>query len=425
MVDNKYTNKLLVAIVIMILPLLLSFHLVRGLPYSILTMGCFVVAIIYCNISNGRLIQGKFNKDLLLIIFLFVFFQFLAIVNGYILDHFLVTNDIFNMLGKAIMLYTFVVIPLDQSISKNALANFTKKFTLLSFFICLFNVLDNIGIIVRFFSITNSYQFNVTGVFANRNQFGAFMFISIVAHTYYNTMKSPSNFDYAVYLLQFSNLILSMSRGAMLATCIFLFAYWGIHKHFISRHLILSIVVFGIVCIFFAKSGLWAFVQKNIIRSEVGNSGRSDVWLMGLGIANDTPLSLLVGQGLFHGVSKAQSSGMSFDQFHSFYVDTIVSGGIIEFLFLIALFTYIIFKVKKSLNHEIKWVCLASLLGYLSLCFFESDSVMSVGYVDMINTIFFVTVPLLISKIENNESAEDEPSFNIEFGKGKQVGEYY
>lgn len=32
---------------------------------------------------------------------------------------------------------------------------------------------------------------------------------------------------------------------------------------------------------------------------------------------------------------------------------------------------------------------------------FESDSVMSVGYVDMINTIFFATVPLLICNIEN------------------------
>lgn len=415
MVDkNKYTNKLFAAIVIMILPLFLSLHLVRGLPYSILTMGCFVVAIMYCNLSNGRIIQGKISKNFLLIIILFVVFQFFSIVDGYILDHFLVTNDFFNMVGKAIMLYTFVVIPLGQSISKNALINFTKKFTLLSLFICIFNVIDNINTIVHFFNITNSYQFNVTGVFANRNQLGAFMFISIVAHTYYNTMKLPSSFDYAVYILQFSNLILSMSRGAMLATCIFLFAYWGIHKHFITRHLLLSIVAFGMVCILLTRSGLWGFVQKNIIRSEVGNSGRSDVWLLGLRIATRKFSTLFIGQGLFHGVSIAQSSGMSFDQFHSFYVDTIVSGGIIELLFLIALFSYIIIKVNKSLNQELKWVCLSSLFGYFSLCFFESDSVMSVGYVDMINTVFFVTVPLLISQIDNNDSNEGKPSLSIE-----------
>lgn len=398
---NNYTNKLLSAIIVMILPLFLSFHLVHGLSYSTLTMGCFIIAIVICNFSGGRILRGEFSKDFLVLFVLFIFFQFVAIVNGYLIDSFLLPNDIFNMFGKAIMIYTFVVIPLGQSISNNDFREFAERFTLLSFIICIFNVIDNISTIVNFFNISNSYQFTVTGVFANRNQFGAFMFIGIVAHTYLISMKATSKFDYIVYTLQFTNLILSMSRGAMLATGVFLLFYWGLHKHFITRHPLFSIFSFGTICIFGANSGIWGFIQRNIIRSEVGNSGRSDVWLLGLRIANRKFSSLFVGQGLFHGVSIAQSSGMSFDQFHSLYVDTIVSGGIIELLFLIALFSYIVIKVVRSSNGDLKWVCLSSLIGYLTLCFFESDSVMSVGYVDMINTIFFATVPLLICNIEN------------------------
>ena len=400
--EKNYTNNLLYAIVVMIVPLFLSFHLVKGLSYSILTIGFFLIAIIICNVKDGRIIIGKFSKECMLLIVVFIFFQFISITNGYIIDGFFITNDFFNMIGKAIMIYTFIIIPLGQSVSLKEFCEFTKRFTIISIFICLFNIFDNFNLIIHFFDISNSYQFNVTGVFANRNQFGAFMFISVVVHTYYNTIIPPCRLDCVAYAIQFSNLILSMSRGAMLATGVFLFIYWILYKKIISRYFIPFFVSLVIICVSLTNRGILDFIQKNIIRIDVGNSGRSNVWLTGFEIANREISSLFVGQGLFHGVSIAQSSGMPFDQFHSVYIDTIVSGGIIELLFLVALFTFIILSVAKCPNYKLKWVSLASLFGYLVLCIFESDSVLSIGYVDMINTIMFLTIPLIISRIKNN-----------------------
>jgi len=421
---KNYMTSLFVAIVVMILPLFLSFHLAKGMSYSNITKFCFFIVIIICNISKGKIIRAQFSKEFLLLFIIFLFFQLAAVMNGYIINGFLLTNDVFNIIGKAIMIYTFIVIPSCQTVSEEVFIDFTKKFTILSLFICLFNFFDNYKMITNFFNISNSYQFNVTGVFANRNQLGSFMFISIIAHIYYNTRKSLSKLDYVIYIVQFVNLILSMSRAAMLATGIFLLFYIGIYKRFLSRHPIFTIIAICLICLLFTNDSLWGFIQNNIIRSEVGNSGRSEVWLTGIGIANNNISSLFIGQGLFHGISIAQSTGMSFDQFHSFYVDTLVSGGVVELLFLVALFVYIAIKAIKCSNIELKWVYFSSLIGYLTLCFFESDSVLSIGYVDTINTIFFVTIPILISGMKKSESKAIE-SQTYAHNLIKRESEYY
>lgn len=417
-----YITRLFIAIVVMIIPLFLSYHLIKGVSYTILTILCFIVAVIICNISNRKIIKVQFDKEFLLAFMMFVLLQGLAFINGYIIDGFFVTNDIFNIIGKAVMIYTFVAIPSKHVVSKDGFITFVKNFTILSLVVCLYNILDNYSLIINFFNISNSYQFNVTGVFANRNQFGSFMFISIIAHTYYNSQKNISKSDYIIYAIQFVNLILSMSRGAMLATGIFLFFYYGVFSRFLSKHHIIFLISASVVGLILLNDRIMNFIQNNLIRSEVGNSGRSEVWSTGIGIAGNKFTSLFIGQGLFHGVSIAQSNGMPFDQFHSFYVDTLVSGGIVELAFLVILFMYIVKKIFKCSNTKLKQVYLSSFVGYFMLCFFESDSVLSIGYVDMINTIFFVTIPLVLSNIidEKLEMKEQHTSHSI-----IQAGESY
>ena len=416
--NRNFTLKLFASIVIMIVPLFLSFHLIRGLSYSILTMCCFVVSIVLCNSFYDKKLQIRINKDFLFVFIVFITFQFLAIVNGYITDGVLILNDFFNAIGKIIMVFTFIILPSRQSISEEDFSTFARFFTFLSFFICLYNIIDNRSIIANFLNITNSYQFNVTGVFANRNQLGSFMFISIIAHVYYNVNSKITKFDLVVYVLQFVNLVLSMSRGAMLATGIFIIVYLGIYNHLIVKHPLLSICSLVFFLITLTNERAWKFIQNNLIRSEVGNSGRSDVWLKGLEIANTNISTFLIGQGYFHGVSVAQSRGMPFDQFHSFYVDTLISGGLIELCCLIIMFIYVARKALGCCNIKLKQVFCSSFIGYLVLCFFESDSVLSIGYVDMINTIFFVAIPILLGGIK--KSAEiDENGFI------KRVGESF
>jgi len=108
---KNYMTSLFVAIVVMILPLFLSFHLAKGMSYSNITKFCFFIVIIICNISKGKIIRAQFSKEFLLLFIIFLFFQLAAVMNGYIINGFLLTNDVFNIIGKAIMIYTFIVIP--------------------------------------------------------------------------------------------------------------------------------------------------------------------------------------------------------------------------------------------------------------------------------------------------------------------------
>lgn len=415
---KNYTLRLFAAIVIMIVPLFLSFHIIKGLSYSALTICCFGCSIIICNsifVKDGHV---QIRKDFSIILAFFIFFQFLGIINGYLNDGVLLQDDLFNVIGKTIMVYTFIVLPSYHVISDSDFNTFTKYFTILSFLVCLFNLIDNYSIIANFLSISNSYQFNVTGVFANRNQLGSFMFISIVAHIYRNVRNTISKIDIIVYIFQIITLVLSMSRGAMLATGVCLIIYFGVFNQYIIKHPFLSSIIFVLIGLSFFNDTMWQFIQKNLIRSEVGNSGRSDVWQYGFNVVNINLKTTIVGQGYYHGVSIAQSQGMQVNQFHSFYVDTLVSGGIVELFYLIMMFIYVAKKGLKCCNKKLKQVYVSSFIGYLTLCFFESDSVLSIGYVDMINTVFFVAIPILLGGMNNNFEKFDDII-------PKQVGESY
>src|SRR5690606_1234772 len=98
------------------------------------------------------------------------------------------------------------------------------------------------------------------------------------------------------------------------------------------------------------------------------------------------------------GVDIAKENGLLQGQFHSFYIDVLVSGGIVELLFILITLIYVITKCMKHCpDSSFRNNYIAAILSIFVLAFFESIGFFSIGYVDTIYTIFFITIPLLMS----------------------------
>lgn len=90
--------------------------------------------------------------------------------------------------------------------------------------------------------------------------------------------------------------------------------------------------------------------------------------------------------------------GLPYTQFHNTYIEILVSGGILELIYVL----YIYFNVyKKLINSDIdkkirnRYLCFG--ISYFIYMLSESLGRFSIGYADTICMICFVTIPLLYS----------------------------
>src|SRR5699024_3342317 len=89
-----------------------------------------------------------------------------------------------------------------------------------------------------------------------------------------------------------------------------------------------------------------------------------------------------------------------FSDFHSFLIETLVSGGLAELLFLLAVLALVWTQVaKSSLDSRRRHVLFASAAGVAGLSCVESVSLFTIGLVGTIFTIFFISLPLLCAEL--------------------------
>ena len=91
--------------------------------------------------------------------------------------------------------------------------------------------------------------------------------------------------------------------------------------------------------------------------------------------------------------------GFSSHEFHSFYIETLVGGGIIDLLLHLIILIFISARIKVIYKNDRKIGALyfSAYISLLVYAMFESASIFSMGYVGTLFTIFIVTIPLLYS----------------------------
>lgn len=405
--NDKLGLILFYCILISLIPILISTILIPdfrdGMIFTILVGGVFFLQAIfslYYFISNTKLI--KFNIIMFLFAWTFMTSQaitiFISALNGIQIDNF----DFINIFVRFVNVLVFVCLPLQFRISRKGLDIFMFSILMLGLVACVYNMIVNFNGILSITNINNPYAVNFTSFFTNRNSFAQFLFFCVIANTYLYYSKK-SIFNLVCYFILGLNLFVTLSRTVTASVCIFLLIFFLIYyrKKIITQVSAIILVVFSF-CIIYFNQNVNNFISEMFIRGGTGTSGRSEIWETGFKILDQT--SWFFGIGYLTSTSLITSMGFP-NQFHNFYIETMVGGGIIDLLLHLFIFIFVLYSVKTIYINDkaTGTIYFSGLLALSVYAFFESASFFSMGYVDSIFRIFFITIPLLYANNFNNK----------------------
>lgn len=287
---------------------------------------------------------------------IFVLLQILAQLVNYLKGESIQNNDIFNMISVTINLFIYIFCLKYFVIDETDLIDFMKKIVYIGIIACAFNIVIN-GL--SFFSITtvaSSYSVSFSSFFPNRNQFGIFMLICIIANIYIMRQNRKAT-SILIQVLFIGNLILTMSRNSILGLAVLYMAklylnYKEKNKKVPISIVIFLVIVFAIVILFgiyiLSNENILEIVNKLFIRTDnlKSGSGRFQLWLNGINITIDN--NFLLGVGRFKGIElKNIIYDSELNSFHSIYIEIFVTYGIIR-IDDICIFDYCIIKKNKK-----------------------------------------------------------------------------
>ena len=350
-------------------------------------------------IITGYFILGKhlsLNRKLLIGTLVALVASIATLVSSQIHGFEVATFDYIFVPVKLINLGVLFVIPASIAISKKGLKSFAKLIMCLGVLAALFNVYYNYSEILRLNTIKSTYAVNFQSFFLNRNTFGQFMALALIAHAIYYERKH-SVISILTMCLLTVNLILTFSRGAILMACIFIVIYFKPWKFArISKNkYIIGITLVGLIYVSM-QPNIMNFISSIVIRKESGLTGRGLAWETGVSLISNT--NLIFGVGNFTAKNVVYEL-LAHNEYHSFYIETLVSGGLVEVMLygLLFLFMYSRIKLIRYFDFNTFEVYQAAYIALLCYASIESVSFFSIGYVDTIFLVMFITIPLMYS----------------------------
>lgn len=188
----------------------------------------------------------------------------------------------------------------------------------------------------------------------------------------YNFKEKKEKKWLIILILSLITLGLTMSRGGILGTLIYLVLYFFyIEKNKKkSTIFLLSILTLFFLIVFFYNDGLYFEIIENIIGSRVkndaGGSGRLILWQIGLEAFFKYPLK---GIGLYNFLSYSKNLTPLSNYLHNTFLEILVENGIIVFvMILISIFLLLFSKNKNKFSKNIKLI----ILGQMVMAFFLS-----------------------------------------------------
>lgn len=313
--------------------------------------------------------------------------------------------DLVNAGAKSIGVLLFAGVVQSLPVNYAEIQRFLKSFLWLVGIAVAANMVLNFGDLSGILTASSSYELNFSGIFANRNQFGYFLFLGIVASFLYFHGTKVHVIHVVFLSAQILSLLLTMSRGAILAFGVFIFGLvllWLKKRPFYFISLIVWLLMLVAIGAYFNFGDV---VDRLFVRSKEGVTGRDDLWIAGLQVWLDH--NIFLGVGTYRGLVIAQSDGMHFGEFHNFAVETLVSGGLLEFGILVLIFLTVWRSLIRSrVDHSVKFVFAAAFLGMLVLSLVESISFFTIGLAGTLFTIFFISLPIMYSSVGKIDELE-------------------
>ena len=217
--ESNNLKALFTSIIIMFLPFFISFTLLETTNY-LLPLVAFAYILQTIIISSSYLKDKVYYKVIIFTIILMVI-QLITVASNSLLGINTNYNDYINLTAKTVNYFLLFGIMLNIKTTKENIIYFMKYMIIFAIIACLYNIVKNWTLILNLTNITSSYQVDLKSFFPNRNQFGMFLFIAIVANNYRTLVSKKNSAYYMVNFLLIMNLMMTMSRGAILAVLIF------------------------------------------------------------------------------------------------------------------------------------------------------------------------------------------------------------
>ncbi|WP_438477771.1 O-antigen ligase family protein [Streptococcus pluranimalium] len=333
-----------------------------------------------------------------LILILVSLLNFIAI---YFTNDIIDIQDIASMLAKYLSYFLFFLCLKNETLHSKDFMFFLKKFIILAIIACIYNLIANRSNFSQLVTINSSYEVNFKSFFGNRNQFGGFLFLSNIALVYYNYVSERLEklFIPCSFIMININLLLTMSRSALLATGIF---YFLLLLYFVSKLSLKANIIFliNVILLFFIMRSqvVVNIINKYFIRADVGDSGRFDIWQQGINIFLSN--NIILGSGSNAAIQIAHYQGVKVNQFHNFFIETLLDGGLVNLSLMLLTILFVLFTTLKRMPSELKELKLIytfSLISLTVLLTVESVNFFGLGLVDTLYGIFFIAIPMMLT----------------------------
>lgn len=271
-----------------------------------------------------------------------------------------------------------------EKVGKKGILIFGDFYNFFLLYACIVNIILNYQNILDLNIMSSSYEYNFSSFFTNRNTFALFLLIGVMLTLYSMSVRSIT-FDKIIFLIIILNLLLTFSRTALLGSLVFisLFYILNIRKH-IFRKIILLIFFLVIIFTISSITGFNSFFLNNIIRLEVGTTGRTAIWKEVLEVINSNNIFFGVGQSI-----------AKYYTIHNTLLTILAYGGILLVIFYIFLFIGIIridVKIYKR-DKQLGALFISSLITFFVISNTETIIPFLSNALNTIYTILIVLMP--------------------------------
>lgn len=307
-----------------------------------------------------------------------------------------------GVLDSCVLVYNFVIFYVLMQTKQFNESNIKLLFQFFIFNICLaafYNIVVNFSDIAKIFlSSTKSYAYNFSSFFSNRNTFSIYLSLGIVLYLFvlsWTQNRSIRIIKYGAIIFLLFNLIITLSRTSMMGLLICILIYFIFTKK-ISLKRKITIGAFGIfIVLLILTTPLGEFVKSKMLRKEIGNTGRTDIWLAAILLPNEFyEIMFGYGNGVNNMLLELKTGHSSF---HNSFLKIYTSGGIILLSFYIIFITKVIISnIQNTKNREIKIKIFAFQIGHIVMSFFESNVLFSSTSSMQLTTLLVISLPVIL-----------------------------
>lgn len=378
---------------------------------------CFVIELIILFLFFIKKIKiTKLSVANLFLLTLTTIILAIVQVNAYISRNY-DKLDVINLICIFCNILFLFILVLNLDIEEKYIYHFFRGMIFMGLFACIVNIYIYHEEILKLFE-KGAKVYKIKSFFGHRNQFAIFLYTAIISNMFLILRKNKNIFYKLTLIVFLSNLLFTSSRTGLLCTAIFAGLFFITTDRFsIKTKVVIFIVGVDILlgvtyCLNNSHPEIVENVRKVLIRTDTIKSftGRSDLWEIGTDLISENNFTKIFGIGRFKGVEIVEET-KNLTQFHSFYIEALVTGGIIEITYFIFIYVTVVIKVMTSnLQKKYKSIYISMFISYFIYCAFESLSRFSIGCADTLCMIVFITIPILHS---NSIKREEEKIYRV------------